>query len=49
MWKVAGDAARAAGRFIRRHRRAVVVGGVVGAAACAYYNMKQAIKQVRCK
>lgn len=47
MWKVAGDAARSTARFVRRHRRAIVVGGVVGAAACAYYRMKRALEEVR--
>ncbi|CAM9465563.1 unnamed protein product, partial [Ectocarpus sp. 4 AP-2014] len=45
MWQAAGDAARAAGRFARRHRRAIVVGGVVGAAACVYHSMKRALKE----
>lgn len=46
MWQVAGDVARSAGRFARRHRRAIVVGGVVGAAACVYHSMKKALKEV---
>lgn len=46
MWQAAGSAARAAGRFARRHRRAIVVGGVVGAAACVYHSMKKALKEV---
>lgn len=46
MWQVVGDAARAAGRFARRHRRAIVVGGVVGAAACVYHSMKKTLKEV---
>lgn len=48
MWQVVGDAARVAGRFARRHRRAIVVGGVVGAAACVFHSMKKALKEVRC-
>ena len=46
MWQVAGDAARAAARFARRHRRAIVVGGVVGAAACVIHSMKKSLKEV---
>lgn len=46
MWQAAGNAARAAGRFARRHRRAIVIGGVVGAAACVYHSMKRALKEV---
>ena len=46
MWQAVGGAARAAGRFARRHRRAIVVGGVVGAAACVYHGMKKALKEV---
>ena len=40
------DATRAAARFARRHRRAIVVGGVVGATAYAYYGMRKAIRKV---
>lgn len=47
MWQAAANAARAAGRFARRHRRAIVVGGVVGAAACVYHGMKKALKEVK--
>ncbi|CAM9521750.1 unnamed protein product [Ascophyllum nodosum] len=39
------DATRAAARFARRHRRAIVVGGVVGATAYAYYGMRKAIRK----
>ena len=46
MWQVARDAARVAGRFARRHRRAIVVGGVVGAAACVFHSMKKALEEV---
>lgn len=46
MWQAVGDAARSAGRFARRHRRAIVVGGVIGAAACAYHRMIKALEEV---
>lgn len=46
MWQAAGNAARAAGRFARRHRQAIVVGGVVGVASCVYHSMKKALKEV---
>lgn len=40
------DATRASVRFARRHRRAIVVGGVVGATAYAYHMMRTAVKKV---
>lgn len=40
------DATRASVRFARRHRRAIVFGGVVGATAYAYHMMRTAVKKV---
>ncbi|CAM9633264.1 unnamed protein product, partial [Discosporangium mesarthrocarpum] len=45
MLKAVEDAAISTARFVRRHRRSIVLGGLAGAAAYGYWRVKRLLRE----